>query len=1340
MSSNYRVVSRLSFLASLLALGLTATTTASYGQTAAYATPRVLGPVSESQLIPLRNNVLPVARARVDRGAVPDGTPTGHLLMMLRRSDAQQKALDALIAAQKDPASPRYHKWLTPEQFGAQFGVADADVQAVASYLAAQGFQVGRVFKNKMAIEFSGTTGQVRSAFHTEIHNYALNGQTFHANAKAPEVPAALAPVIKGITLNNFKLQAARPVQKMVMDPKTGKSHPMFTDLVNFAEAVSPGDLAAIYDIPSTATGAGVTVGVVGDSNINLAIPANYRTLFGLPANAPTVIVDGSDPGVNEDAGLAYGQIELLAATAPQANVNYYTAASTDLDTGVDFAAIRAVVDNNVQVLLFGFESCESALGPDFNSMIGDTWQEAAAQGISVIVQAGSGGAAGCDAAANGAQPETAATQGLAVNGYASTPWDTAVGASDFYYGPNGSVSLSNPGAFFNYWNINNGGAAGFTSAKSYIPEQPWNASYTANNVFAGPPPAYVQTGVLATGGGVSTVGQTADDGTQSPYPQPGYQTAVAGGISTTARVIPDVSMFGSSGNNGSFYMLCIDPADCVNGTPDSLQYTRDGGPALAAASFAGVAALVVQAHGVQGNLNDGLYATAAATPSAFHDITVGTNMVACAAGSPDCVGGYTATTTPAAGPAYNATAGYDAASGLGSVDVAKLLTGWQSGTGAGTTTVTISITKNGTPITSFEHGDPAVQLNVTVTGGSGTATGDVALTVGGGNIQSHGIAQLTLDSTGTATWPYGNIAGLLPGGSYSIFARYAGNGTYAPTVASTPVTVSPVQGLLTIETSNQNGPLPVYNGQTVPYGTNVSFTFFVADANNSNDAYSATGSIALTDNGTKLTVLPLDSEGFATFSSSNLAAGSHVFGATYSGDSTFTTANLTGPAPSVVVGSVPTTTTLVSSDANPSVANSTLTLVATVTPNQVCSPLVPCPTGAAPGGKVRFKTGKNFGKVLGTVTLAQGLNTGSGPSNTAVLTLPSNTFAQNSSNSIEASYLPDNTGNYLASTSAPVTVAVGTGAGAVATTTTISTTPAGAVNFTDTSSLTFVATVAGGTTPTGTVTFFSNGTAFPPVALNAGAAAFTVPSNGDGRLSLPLGQSSIVAQYSGDASHAPSSSTYTVNVYTQSSTPDFAMQSDTTYHVIAKGSRNAKFTLQFTSMNNLAGLGIPITLTYTGPSSITCSGSPAAPKFGKSIYATVTYTCKPASGVKIGQASVPPAPTGRFWMAGGGIAVACIFLFGMPGERRRWHSVLGSMMLFVVAFGITGCGAALSSEAGLQGSNSLSSGGGTADATTLAPGSYTVIVTGTAAVLANSQPNTTVDVVHNLPLTIVVQ
>lgn len=1327
---NRHAISPFSLCAFFLALGIAVP--ASYGQTASLASPRVLGPVNESQFATIKGNTLPLAQARFDNGQVPDSTPTGHMLMVLKPSDAQQKALDRLIAEQKDPKSANYHKWLTPAQFGAQFGVADADVQAVTSYLAAQGFAVGRVFTNKMAIEFSGTAGQVRSAFRTEVHSYTVNGQTFHANAAAPQVPAALAPVVKNITLNNYKPQAAQSARSMLLDRKTGKAQPLYASSAYSVEDLSPGDLATIYDIPSAATGSGVTVGIVGDSNIDLAIPANYRTLFGLPANAPTVIVDGTDPGMNNDAVIAYAQVEVVSAIAPQAKVTFYTAADTDLDTGVDFATLRALEDNNVQVLLFGFESCEATLGVNFNPFFAAIWEQAAAQGISVITQSGSGGAAECDAGANGAQPPSAATQGLAVNGYASTPWDTAVGASDFYYGPTGTYNLNTLAGFpTQYWSLTNG-ATSFTTAKGYIPEQPWNSSYQGTNQVT-----YTPTYVQASGGGVSTVGQTADDGTQSPYPQPSYQASVASSISTTARVIPDVSFFGSNGNNGSNYMLCIDPADCVNGTPDSLQYSDGGGGAMAAAGFAGVAALIVQAHGTQGNLNDGLYATYGASPAAFHDISAGTNQVACASGSPNCAGGYTVTSGGT--PAYNATTGYDAASGLGSVDVAKLISGWVSGTGSGTPSVTVSVTKNGSPVTSFQHDDPAVQLSVSVTGGAGTPNGDVAITRTATGNATQGVLRLTLDNTGTATWPNGNIAGLLPGGSYSIVARYAGNGSYAPAVASTPVTVSGVPGKLAVLTTDQsNNPLPVFNGQTVPYGTNVHFTFFVSDANDPNDPQYATGSVTVTDGGKALVVLPLDSEGFASFSSTRLAAGSHIFSATYNGDATFSAASLSGPAPSVVIGGGPTTTTLVATDPNLPASNSTLILVATVTPTSGTM-------GAAPGGKVRFMSGS---RNLGTVNLDQGINTGTNPSSTGTMKLSRGTFAAGAAVAITATYVPDSTGNYTGSTSAPVEITYGSAKGEGNTTLTLSTTPAGAQNFVDTASVTFTAKVTNTSGPiktkaTGTVTFFSNGTQLGTgTQVSPGIWSFTIPDDpNSGLLELPLGQSYILAQYGGDSIHTPSSASYSINVYDQTSTADFAMQSNVTYQTISKANRSAKFTLQFTSMNNLAALGIPITLSYTAPSGITCSGSPAAPNFGKSIYATVSYTCKAASGVTIGQIVTPRHDPRGFWMVGGGATLACVFLFGLPSRRRNWQALMGTMALFVIAFGVSGCGSSMNTVSASQLSSSLTDESNSVQANvTLASGTYTVIVTGTAAVYNPTLPNTTVNVVHNIPLKIVVQ
>ena len=666
-------------------------------------------------------------------------------------------------------------------------------------------------------------------------------------------------------------------------------------------------------------------------------------------------------------------------------------------------------------------------------------------------------------------------------------------------------------------------------------------------------------------------------------------------------------------------------------------------------------------------------------------------------------------------------------------MDVAKLISGWKSGIGSGAPTITLAITKNGTPVSSFQHDDPAVQLTVTVTGGAGTPTGDVAITRTATGNPTQGVLRLTLDN-GVATFPFGPIAGLLPGGSYSVVARYAGNATYAPAVASTPVNVSSVPGKLVVETTDQAGnPLPLFTGQSVPYGTNVHFTFFVSDANDPNDPESATGFVTLMRNGKTMTVLPLDSEGFASFSSTHLPSGTQVFNATYSGDSTFNAATLTGGGPSVTITGAPTTTSLISTDPNPNSANNTMVLVATVTPTVATS-------GAAPGGTVRFKDGNT---TLGTVSLGQGVNTGTAPTASAALTLSQDTFNLNTSHSIVATYLPSG-GAYTGSFSAPLAITIGGTHGLVNTRLVLSTTPANAVNFTDTSTLTFTATasnavVGGYGTPTGTVTFFSDGkTLGNGTLVSPGVWSFTMPDDpNSGLLALPLGQSRIEAQYYGDVKHAPSSSVYTINVYDQNSTPDFTMQSNVTHQVISSG--GASFTLQFSSMNNFSLLKVPIALSYTTPAGISCSSTPGAPNFGNTLYATVKLKCRVGGGTT-GQLNMPAQPGGNprgLWMA---------------GEERRWRAYCFSVCQDGAAGG-SRCSARLRLSwlpsaspvaeewrvclKPLTSSNSNSS-NATPNAS-VAPGTYTVIVTGTANVLTQSQANTTVAVVHNVAVQVVV-
>lgn len=1347
MSSKRSPNNRLRVPAPLLALGLLATAAAS-GQTQVLPIPRVLNAVDAAQTVPLKGSVLPLAQARFDRGAVPDATPTGHMMIVLKRSDEQEQALKQLLTEQQDPKSSNYHKWLTPEGFGAQFGVSDSDVQAVSGYLSEQGFSVGRIFKNKMAIEFSGTTGQIRSSFKTEIHTYVVNGQTFHANASAAQIPSALAPVVRGFASMSDYKTPTHASQPMVLNRETRLAHPLYSvqdpnNPTAGQEAVSPGDLAVIYDIPTaTYNGTGVTVGIVSDSNINIAIPANYRTTFGLTANPPTVIIDGNDPGITADADLSYAQIELVAATAPAAKVNFYTSATTQMDTGINFATIRALEDNAVQVLVFGYEQCEANLGAD-NTLFYLTWQQAAAQGISVVVGAGSGGAAGCDAAIGGAQPVTQATHGLAVNGYASTEWDTAVGASDFYYGPTGSINPSNPGpAFYQYWSQTNGGTAGYTSALKYIPEQPSNSSYQATNQET---PTSV---VFASGGGASTAGVVNSDGTQTPYLKPYYQSGFGGPfVSSKARTIPDVSFFGGSLNNGSAYVLCISASDCVNGTPDTLQFTDLGGSGVSAAAFGGVAALIVQAKGVQGSLNPGLYATyTAAGPnggSVFHDITAGTNAVECTGGSPDCIkraNGVLYTGTGGAF-AYSSRTGYDAASGLGSVDVKNLISNWTTPQGAATVTLSLTTPGTTTPVGGFHHGDP-VQLNVTVTGGAVVPTGTVAITTSNTQPQpsTSGIEALTL-ANGTAV--DSAIGNLLPGSptgkSYQLVARYGGDANHAPAMASIPVSVYQIASALQVLTADgHNNPLPQYTGQTLNYGSQVQISFQVYSPQYKNDGGTPTGSITVYDNGNKVAIVPLDADGYATFATTTLAPGSHSFSATYSGDNTYSNTSLTAGYPSLKIGGVATTITLATTDSSVS-RNSTFALIATVTPTGGTS-------GAAPGGTVQFKT--TTGSLLGSVALNLGMNSGTNPSSSAVFSVKRALFAAGTY-TIVATYIPDSTGNYTAGpASNGVTVAIGAGAGLVNTTLKVTTTPVNEVNFLNTSAVTFNAAVtpASGAAATGSVTFYSSSFNQPnPAPLGTATLDSTGVATLSGVVTLPLGQSSVTAQYTGDGTHASSVGSYTVNVYAPGTTPDFSMQADPTFQTITASSTTADYTVQFTSLNGFAANGTAIALSYTTPASFTCSSAPTAPAFNGGTYAPVTVTCGPAPGYTVAMLNNPNPHL--LWMAEGGTALACIFLFGMPSRRRSWQSLIGTMALVLVAFGVTGCGANFASVAAKNISASTDQVVKTPDGVVkpqvsgvILPGTYTVIVTGTARVFVRSQPNVTVTVVHNLPLKIVVQ
>src|SRR5215472_15949689 len=221
--------------------------------------PRITQSIDEASRVVLKGNTRPEAVFENDRGAVADDFPVEHMLLQLKRSAEQEKALQQFIDELHTQGSPNFHHWLTAQEFGERFGLAQPDLDMVTAWLRSHGFRVNVVYPSGMVIDFSGTAGQVRQAFRTEIHQLEVNGERHIANTTDPSIPAALAPVIAGVvSLHDFR---PRPMVQM------RKPRPQFTftdALGNTTYAVVPADLATIYNLnplfSSGLTGQGQTI------------------------------------------------------------------------------------------------------------------------------------------------------------------------------------------------------------------------------------------------------------------------------------------------------------------------------------------------------------------------------------------------------------------------------------------------------------------------------------------------------------------------------------------------------------------------------------------------------------------------------------------------------------------------------------------------------------------------------------------------------------------------------------------------------------------------------------------------------------------------------------------------------------------------------------------------------------------------------------------------------------------------------------------------------------------------------------------------------------------------
>jgi hypothetical protein len=996
--------------------------------------PRITQAIDENQLVLLRGNVHPLAQAKFDQGAVSDAQPLDRMLLLLQRAPEEEAALRQLLDDQLTLNSPKHQAWLTPEQFGAQFGAADADLQTTTSWLSAKGFHGIKVGPGRTAIEFSGTAGQVRDAFHTEIHHYVVNGVQRFANSSDPQIPAALAPVVAGVvSLHNFpKLAHSHRLGNFRRATDGGVVEPLFSfagcgaNSSQPCNALGPADLAKIYNVPSNLDGTGQTIAVVGQTNINLADAQEYRAMFGLPVNDPVIVLNGPDPGIlSTDEGEADLDVQLSGAVAPKATIKLVVSESSQSSAtfGIDLSALY-IVDNNIAgVMSDSYGGCEAGLGTTGNAFYNALWAQAAAQGITVLVSTGDNGSASCD------DPNSTdfATKGLAVSGLASTPFSVAVGGTDFLYG------TANPSS--TYWSVTNSGTPPTESAKSYIPETTWNDSCAAAGLTgctARIINANSTTGndLMAAGGGPSSI-----------YPKPAWQAGVTGMPNDNARDIPDVSLFSSNGNNNSFYVMCqkdVTGANSCDLNSPFNDFSGAGGTSASAQAFAGIMALINQSQATgpnpaprQGNANYILYklykqnptkicasnaAAATAAGCMFYDVVTGNISVACQGGAANCSNTSTAANqygvmVNAGIPAWTATAGYDLATGLGTVNVANLAAAWGAvGLTASTTAITAS------PGVTIAHGANA-SFTVAVTASGGIPTGQVSLIATPVGAAQTGIGPFSL-SSGTASFS----TNMLPGGTaYSVVAHYGGDGTFAQsTSAPVLVTVSKESSktLVTLVTFNSNGNITSSNASTAAYGspyimrmdvTNASGTPCSANLDNGtippiDTIPCPTGNVTETDNGSPLNdftisnsgvtsnVAPLNRQGFLEDQPIQLPAGNHSVVAAYAGDNSYTPS--TSAADAISITKAGTTVTM-----NPipnASANSPVALSATVSTSS---------SGVGATGTMTFSSGGTAlgsGPVVGTPA---NLTTGAPATGTATFVA---TFTTSGVKNVTATYSGD--------------------------------------------------------------------------------------------------------------------------------------------------------------------------------------------------------------------------------------------------------------------------------------------------------------------------------------------
>lgn len=623
---------------------------------------RIIAPLSEGPKVALQGNVHGFAKAANDLGLADSSRAMPGVTLVFRPSAAQQQDLEKSLAELGDPASPNYHKYLTPKQFGRRYGMSSNDLNKITAWLASQGFTNIKVANSRNEISFDGTVQRVESAFAVEMHHYLVDGVVHLANAGEPMIPPSLVgAVVNVLGLNDF---APKPRVRAA-------AH--LTSYVTGNHFLTPGDFAAIYGVKSLYSagfdGTGQSIAVVGQSAVSTTDLDKFRSAADLPASTVTMTLvpsTSTSAPCSGDEGESELDLEWAGGVAKGATIIFVYAGLTGSDScgsnrsnNVWNALNYAVLNNVAPFISTSYGFCESGLGSAFAGPGGTLEllaQQAQMHGQTIVAAAGDAGAADCEDLKS-----KSATTGLAVDAPGSLPEVISAGGNEFVGDAAGAVSGTPPSttaASTQYWNQSGTGSDGTaTTALTYIPEEGWND--TSASIQGGG-------GLSATGGGASIY-----------FTKPSWQTGT-GVPNDGKRDVPDISLSASPDHDA--YLVCstdMDPTSCATAFRDGSTsngcpcFTGVGGTSATAPTFAAILAIINQSLGNTpptglAPLNARLYQLASNYPSSFHDVTSGDNKVPCTSGTTDCPAGTTTI-------GFTAGAGYDEVTGLGSVNAATL-------------------------------------------------------------------------------------------------------------------------------------------------------------------------------------------------------------------------------------------------------------------------------------------------------------------------------------------------------------------------------------------------------------------------------------------------------------------------------------------------------------------------------------------------------------------------------------------------------------------------------------------------------------------------------------------